>query len=123
MTVMTLTRDNFDEVIGKSDMVLVDFWAQWCGPCRAFAEVFAALAKAYPEVVFGKVNIEEEEELAQDFQIRSIPFLMVFREDIAVFAEAGALSVQALEKIIKEAKALDLTEIRKTINDQQQEQK
>lgn len=107
--IQTLTKSNFDQIITSNDLVLVDFWAAWCGPCRSFAEIYQAAAEKYPEVIFGKVDIENEPELADDFQVRSIPRLMVFRGNIAVFAESGAMTLEALEKIITEAKALDIT--------------
>lgn len=121
MAIKTLTKDNFDEVITQHPMVLVDFWASWCGPCRVFSEIYEAEALKNPDVVFAKVNIEEEPELAQDFQIRSIPFLMVFRGNLAVYAEAGALTGPALSDIILRAKSLDLHEIRESIANQEGE--
>lgn len=120
MATVALTRENFDALITSNDMVLVDFWAKWCGPCRAFGEIYSMVSEKFPEVVFGKVDIEHEPELADDFQVRSIPMLMIFRGNIAVFAESGALTQDALEKIIIEAKALDLTEIRKSVENQSQ---
>lgn len=111
MTVLTLTKDNFDEIITQHPMVLVDFWAQWCGPCRVFAEVFESLSEKYPDIIFGKVNIEEEPDLAKDFNVRSIPFLMVFRGNLAVYAEPGALTEPALITIIQQARDLELSNI------------
>ncbi len=118
MAIVILTKDNFDNTINTHDMVLVDFGAEWCGPCRAFEKIYEAASEKHADIVFARVDIEEETELAEDFQVRSIPRLMVFRRNIAVFAESGALTQTALEKIIQEAKALDLTEVRKVVEDQ-----
>ena len=116
MSIQTLTQDNFDQIITENPLVLVDFWSHWCGPCRIFSEIYQEAAKRHPEAIFGQVNIEEEPELAKDFNVRSIPFLMVFRKDVAVYAEPGALTLPALEDIIQRAKALDISEIRKSID-------
>jgi len=115
MTIVTLTKDNFDNTINQNPMVLVDFWAEWCGPCRVFSEVYHQAASKYPDIVFGQINIEEEIELAQDFNVQAIPLLMVFRGNIAIYRETGALTLQALEKIIKDAKSIDMSELQKSI--------
>jgi thioredoxin len=100
-------------------MVIVDFWAPWCGPCRSFAPAYEAASEKYPDVVFAKVNTEEQQTLAGYFQIRSIPTLMIFREKIIIFAQPGALPAAALEQVIVKAKALDMDEVRREIAKEQ----
>ena len=121
MAVMELTKDNFEQVITSNQTVIVDYWAPWCGPCRGFAPVFERVAQANPDVVFAKVNTDDEQEIAQHFQIRSIPTLMVFREQIIVFSQPGALPQNALEQVVGKAKTLDMDEVRKSIAQQPDE--
>jgi len=111
--VLELTKENFVASIDGHTFAVIDFWAPWCGPCRAFAPTFAAAAQRHPEVRFAKVNTEDEPELAAQFNIRSIPTLMIFRDNIIVFAQAGALSAGALDQVLNAAKGLDMEAVRR----------
>ena len=122
MATIELTKENFEVTINGNDTVLVDYWAPWCGPCRQFAPVFESMSESHPGVVFAKVNTEEEQEIAGHFQIRSIPTLMVFREQIVVFSQPGALPPAGLESIIEKVAALDMNEVRRQVVEQQLEQ-
>src|SRR6188474_2357551 len=115
MAVVELTKENFEQVVTSNPTVVVDYWAPWCGPCRGFAPVFERVAEANPDVVFAKVNTDDEQEIAQHFQIRSIPTLMVFREQIIVFSQPGALPQNAFEQVIEKTKALDMEEVKRQI--------
>jgi len=115
MATIELTKDNFEQVVTGSDMVVVDFWAPWCAPCRSFAPTYEAASERHEGVVFAKVNTEEEQELAAAFNIRSIPTLMLFREQVILYAEPGALPPPALEEILTKAKSLDMESVRKEI--------
>jgi thioredoxin 1 len=114
-----LTKDNFEHTVKENAMVIVDFWAPWCGPCRGFAPVYEKASEQHPDVVFAKVNTDEEQELAGGFGIRSIPTLMVFRENVILFQQAGALPANALEQVITQAKALDMAKVHQEIASQQ----
>ena len=121
MAVVELTKENFEQVVTSNPTVVVDYWAPWCGPCRGFAPVFEKVSEQHPDVVFAKVNTDEEQEIAAHFQIRSIPTLMVFREQIIVFSQPGALPQGSFEQVVSKAKALDMDEVRKQIADQPEE--
>ena len=122
MGTVELTKDNFEDVVSKDGLVVIDFWAPWCGPCRGFAPVFEAAAAKHADVVFAKVNTELEQELAGHFAIRSIPTIMVFREKVVLFSQAGALPAEGLESIVTQAKALDMKQVHEDIAAQKQEQ-
>jgi len=122
MAVIELTKENFEQVITSNPTVIVDYWAPWCGPCRGFAPIFERVAEQNPDVVFAKVNTDEEQEIAGHFQIRSIPTLMVFRDQIIVFSQPGALPQNALEQVVEKSKQLDMDEVRAQINAQESAQ-
>jgi thioredoxin 1 len=113
--IVELTKQNFAESINDHPFAVVDFWAPWCAPCRAFAPTFAAAAQKHPDALFAKVNTEEQRELAAYFHIRSIPTLAIFRDNIIVFSEPGALAPGALEQVLSQAKALDMESVRRSI--------
>lgn len=115
MATRDLNKDNFEQTVLENDLVILDFWAPWCGPCKGFAPVYEEISEKFPDVVFAKVNTEEEQELAGYFQIRSIPTLMVFREKIIIFSQSGAVPGAALEEIVTKARELDMDQVRAKI--------
>lgn len=115
MATVALTADNFQDTITGNPAVIIDFWASWCGPCRSFAPTFEAASEKHPGIVFAKLNTEEQQEIAAAFNIRSIPTLMVFRDQIVIYSEAGALPASAFDQLIEQAMALDMDQVRAEI--------
>ena len=121
MATIALTKENFNATIDGSNMVIVDFWAPWCSPCRMFAPTFEAVAEAYPDVVFAKLNTEEQPELAASFNIRSIPTLMVFREKVIIFTQAGMLPKSEFEQVVQKSLELDMAKVHAEIASQEKQ--
>ena len=115
MATFTLTQENFEQTVSAGGIVLVDFWATWCGPCRQFGPIFEEASEKYPDIVFGKIDTDDQQQLAMAAQITSIPTLMVFRDGIVVFRQSGALPLSALEDLISQVQNLDMDEVRKQI--------
>jgi thioredoxin 1 len=121
MAYIELTGENFNDTVANNTIVIIDFWAQWCGPCKSFGPVFEKVAEANADVAFAKVNTEEQQALAGHFQVRSIPTLMVIKEQVVVFNQAGALSEEGLNDLVKQVKELDMDKVRQEIAKEQQQ--
>lgn len=119
MSTVTLTQDSIDDVIGADGITLVDWWASWCGPCRQFAPVFEAASEKHPDVVFGKIDTEDQQQLAAAAQITSIPTLMAFRDGVLVFSQPGALPAAGLEQIIQSVRDLDMEDVKRKVAEQE----
>ena len=119
MATIELTIDNFEQTINDNDTVFVDFWAEWCGPCRQFAPVFEQAAEEHSDIVFGKVDADTQQELAGHFNIRSIPTLMAIRDNVVLFAQPGALPAHAFDDLITQIRAIDMDDVRRQIAEEQ----
>ncbi len=122
MATVEITAANFEQVVTSNSIVILDFWAPWCGPCKSFGPVFEAASEKHADIVFGKINSDEEQAIAAHFGIRSIPTVMVFRDQIIIYAQPGALPPQGLDSVIEQTRALDMDKIRAELAEQAQEQ-
>lgn len=122
MATQDITAQQFNEVITNNEIVIVDFWAEWCGPCKSFAPIYEKVSEQHEDIVFAKVNTEQEQELAGHFQIRSIPTLMIFREQVVLFAQPGMLAEEQLEEVIGKVREVDMTKVHEEVAKQEQQQ-
>jgi len=111
-----LNEQSLEKTVVENDIVIIDFWAPWCGPCKSFGPIYEEVSEKHPDIVFAKVNTEEEQAIGAHFQIRSIPTLMIFREQVVLFSEAGMLPAKALEELIEQVKSLDMVQVKAEID-------
>jgi len=119
MSTVKITKENLDKIIGATDIVVIKFTAEWCGPCKSFAPIYEEVSQKYTDVTFGEIDTEAQPELAQEFAVRSIPFLLIMREHVIVYSGSGTLPASALEDLIEQAKSLDMQEVKKQAADLQ----
>lgn len=122
MATQDMTAQQFNEVIANNEIVIVDFWAEWCGPCKSFAPTYEKVSELHEDIVFAKVDTEKEQELASHFQIRSIPTLMVFREQVVLFAQPGMLAEEQLEDVIAKVREVDMAKVHEEVANQEQQE-
>ena len=123
MATVDITADTFEETIEKNEIVIVDFWAEWCGPCKSFAPIYEEVSNEYDDIVFGKIDTEAEQELGAHFQIRSIPTLMIFREQVVLYSQAGMLNNSQLKEVISKVQELDMATVHAEIAKQAEQEK
>ncbi len=123
MATVELNEQTLEKTVVENDIVIIDFWAPWCGPCKSFGPIYEEVSEKHPGIVFAKVNTEEEQAIGAHFQIRSIPTLMIFREQVVLFSEAGMLPAKALEELIEQVKALDMVQVKAEIDAAETESK
>ena len=121
MATIDITEETFEETINNNDIVIVDFWAEWCGPCKSFSPIYEEVSEKYDDIIFGKINTEEQQALGAHFQVRSIPTLMIFREQVVLFSQPGMLSGPQLEEVITKVKKIDMVKVREEVEKQASE--